>query len=431
MKSTAVGGGRLRDVGGRTRGTAHAPWPHALVLAAAMSAASCACTSPRKMSGWDGTQPGATAAAESGAAASDSKLKRPVDLPAGWNWSGQAIPTGDLATSVITLERFAPATVDVGANCEYRVRVTNISKSAPLNEVVVKDRLPGENFSFASAEPPGDRSGEQIAWTIGRLAPGESRDIVVRGKAARAGSIAGTASVSYAPQVGVETMAVLASLKLEKFAPAEIVQCDEIPLRFVLTNSGTGPANRIKIVDQLPDGWTVNGERTLTFEVAALKPGETKELKAVAKASKTGEFVDRATATTDSGVEVKAEAKTAVRVPKLELTREPSSAAPALGANAVLKINVKNTGDGPARDVVIEDTLEGADRIVMVSDGGLVTGKNAKWLLGTLAAGATRSVSITVSRATAGAVTETTKVTAFCAEAVSGTAKTEYAPATK
>jgi len=54
-----------------------------------------------------------------------------------------------------------------------------------------------------------------------------------------------------------------------------------------------------------------------------------------------------------------------------------------------------------------------------------------KWLLGTLAAGATRSVSITVNRATAGAVTQTTKVTAYCAEAVSGTSKTEYAPATK
>ncbi len=429
MKGTTVGGGRIRDVGGSTRGTATALWTHALVIAAAMSAVSCACTSPRKTYGWDGTQP--NAAAQGSTAASDSKLMRPVDLPAGWNWSGQAIPTGDPATSVIKLERFAPATIDVGSNCEYRVRVTNISRSTPLSDVVVKDVLPGENFSFASAEPPGDRSGEQIAWTIGRLGPGETRDIVVRGKAARAGSIAGTASVSYAPQVGVETMAVVSSVKLEKFAPAEVLQCDEIPLRFVVTNSGSGAANRIKIVDQLPDGWTVNGEKTLTFEIATLKPGETKELKAVAKASKTGEFVDRATVTADNGMETTAESKTAVRLPKLELTREPDSAAPALGTDAVLKITVKNTGDGQARDLVIEDTIEGADRIVLVSDGGLVTGKNVKWLLGTLAAGATRTVSITVNRAAAGAVTETTKVTAYCAEAVSGTSKTEYAPATK
>ena len=424
MKGRTAGDVGVIRVEGMTRRTVSATWAHVLVIAAAASAASCACANPRKTSGWDGTPPN-TAAQES---AAGSKLQRPVDLPADWNWSGQAIPTGDPSTSVIKLERFAPATVNVGSNCEYRVRVTNISKSVALSDIAVKDRLPGANFSFASADPPGERTGDQIAWNIGRLAPGESREVVVRGKAASVGPIGGSASVSYAPQVGVESTAVLATLKLEKFAPTEIVQCDEIPLRFVLTNSGNGAANHVKVVDQLPDGWTVNGGRTLTFEVATLKPGETKELKAVAKASKPGEFVDRATVTADNGIEVKAEAKTAVRVPKLELSREPN-AAPGAGTDAVLKINVKNTGDGPARDLVIEDTIDGADRIVLASDGGVVTGKSVKWLLGTLAPGAIRSVSITVNRAAAGAVTETTKVTAYCAEAASGTSKTEYGPA--
>jgi uncharacterized protein DUF11 len=426
MKGTTVGGsGRFSDVGGRTRGTSGVSWGHVVALVAAMAAASCACANPRPKSGWDGPPPKSAAARQSESAAASSKLKRP-DLPPGWNWSGQAIPTGDPDTSVIKLEKFAPAMVGVGAEYAYKVRVTNISDGVPLNDVTVKDRLPGEGYSFASADPPGERSGDQIAWNIGRLAPGESRDIVVRGKASKAGSMGGFASVSYAPLVGVDTMAVAAVLGLQRLAPAEVVQCDEITLRFVLANTGNGAAGHARIVEQLPDGWTVDGSRTLTIDAGTLKPGETRELKAVAKASKTGDFTGSATATADGGIEARAESRTSVRIPKLEISREPNDAARALGSETVLKITVKNTGDGPARTLVIEDAIEGADRIVMVSDGGIVTGTNVKWQLGTLDAGATRTVSVTVTRAAAGAVTETTKATAFCADPASSIAKTNF-----
>src|SRR5262249_60176701 len=118
----------------------------------------------------------------------------------------------------------------------------------------------------------------------GRLAPGESRDRGGHGKAAKAGPVGGAASCTYAPQVGVETLAVVAVLGLQRIAPAEILQCDEIPLRFVLVNNGNAAAEHTRIVEELPDGWTVDGSRSLTIDAGTIKPGETKELKASAKA---------------------------------------------------------------------------------------------------------------------------------------------------
>lgn len=254
MKGTTTGGAT-----GSTEsrnGTRRAMWPRALALAAAMSAASCACANPRKQSGWDGPPPKSAAAPQDKASSTSSKLRRP-DLPPGWNWNGQAIPTGDPETSVVKLERFAPATVGVGADYEYKVRVTNISRDVSLEDVNVRDRLPGESFTFASAEPAGERSGDQIAWKIGRLAPGESRDIVVRGKAAKPGPMGGFASVSYAPQVGVETMVVggAPDIALEVAGDAGTVKIDgSATYTITVTNNGAGAGSDLVVDCALENG---------------------------------------------------------------------------------------------------------------------------------------------------------------------------------
>lgn len=352
-------------------------------------------------------------------------LARP-DISADWNWNGQALPTGDVATSVVTIENMGPASVNANAEYDYKIRVKNIAPTAHLADVVVTDHLPASGYAFASATPPAERSGEILTWKLGHLAPGEAREIVIRGRGTTTGSLRECASVAWTPLVCVTTDVVSAALELQKFAPAEVVHCDEIPLRFVVRNPGTGEARNVKVTDQLPDGWTVNGSAALAFDVGTLKGGETRELKAVARASKVGEFVNRATASADGGLKADASAPTTVSKPKLAITKTASSDMEILTRETVFTITVKNAGDCPAKEVVLTDAMTGAERILSVSDGGTISGSAITWKLGNLAVGASRTVTVAATRSTAGSIDDTATATAYCADPVSASASTLY-----
>lgn len=352
-------------------------------------------------------------------------LQRP-NLSAEWNWNGQALPTGDPATSVVTIEKISPATVNVNQEYDYTIRVTNIAKTLDLVDVAVLDALPEEGYEFRSADPVGEISGRMLRWTLGSLPPGASREISVRGRATREGSVGKCAFVEYTPRVCVATQVVAPALELERFAPAAIVQCDDIPLRFVIRNPGSGPATNVRIADELPDGWTVAGSRTLRFDVGTLAPGESRELTAMARSARTGEFVVRARAVGDGDLDAEASAKVAVRKPELEITTVASKETPLLGTGTVFTVTVRNVGDWPARDFVLSDTVSGAEDIVAVSHGGRVAGTEVSWSLGDLEPGAKHAVSFTVKRSTEGAVVAQAAANAYCAEAVSAAARTLY-----
>src|SRR3954453_20772242 len=48
------------------------------------------------------------------------------------------VPTGDRATGNLLIEAVGPAQVPVGASYEYRVKVTNISRSLVLEDVTIR-----------------------------------------------------------------------------------------------------------------------------------------------------------------------------------------------------------------------------------------------------------------------------------------------------
>lgn len=421
----------IRTRCGRGRGAAAAP---ATLAVFALAAAGCIC--PSKPAGTKPPADAAPAVAKAAPAAEPAPAERSEphrrtalarpDLSADWNWSGQALPTGDLSTSVLTVETFSPVRVNANSEYDYRVRVTNVAETMHLSDVRVTDRLPGEGYEFVSANPGCERSGDTLSWAIPHLAPGESREFTVRGRATEVGTVKECASAEYTPHVCVETAVVAPEILLEKFAPAEVSLCDDVPLRYVVRNTGTGDATRVAVVGELPEGWTVAGRPTVRFDVGTLPQGQSRELTAVARASKTGKFVARAKATGDGDLVSEASAPVAVRQPKIEITTDVGAGTQFLGRDSTFRVTVKNTGDWPARDFVLKDTFGGAEKIVAASDGGQVSGSVVAWNLGTLAPGASRTVTVTANRATEGPVTATAAASAFCAEPVSAAAKTTY-----
>ncbi len=341
-------------------------------------------------------------------------------------WSWLAYPTGDPRTSALGVEKGVPREVRVGQPFEYQIVVTNLTRNS-LSEVVVQDDL-GDNFEFESSTPsPSSTNGGSLRWALGDMGPGESKLIKVNATATDVGQIASCVTATYNSALCATIPVVQPELKIVKSGPAEALRCDEITYMFEVTNSGTGALSNVSVSDTLPEGMTSNGRREVTFNIdGGLAPGETKKYSMRVNAERTGRFTNRATAS-GGGLEANSnEVTTVVRAPKLEIDKTGPERRFVSGAatNITYEIKVTNSGDGVARDTVVRDSVAAGSRFVSASDGGALQGGQVVWRLGNMAAGASKTVSVTVAAERPGELCNTATASAYCADNVTDQACT-------
>ena len=142
--------------------------------------------------------------------------------------------------------------------------------------------------------------------------------------------------------------------------------------------------------------------------------------------STTGTFTNNVKATADGGLSAESSTQTAVRQPVLAITKTSSIKENILGRNTTFTITVENKGDYPANDLVVTDRISGAENVVAISDAGSLSGSTITWNLGSLAPGASRTVTTTVNRSTEGSINNTATANAYCAEAVTADSSVNY-----
>ena len=336
-----------------------------------------------------------------------------------------ALPTYDKNSSVVLVEKSAPAKVIVGKEFAYQLRVVNLTR-AKLEEVSVTQMLPGK-FKFARAEPKAEPKAGKLTWDLGTLGPKQAQAIAVHGTATDVGKLTPCVTVTYRnPPVCLTFQAVKPELKLVKTAPKEVLVCETIPVRLVVSNEGTGHACNVKVRDALPAGLTtVDGKSALMFNAGTLGPGQSRAFSAELKAAKTGTYVNRATASGDGGLTTQASSTTVVRQPVLVLTKTGPKMR-FVGRPATYEIAVKNKGDTTARSTVLTDTLPTGATFVSASDGGRHARGTVIWSLGDLPVNGTKKVSVTVRADATGTLRNLVSAKAVCAQA-SASATTEVA----
>jgi uncharacterized repeat protein (TIGR01451 family) len=353
-----------------------------------------------------------------------------------------AYPTGDRRTSVLLLEATGPGQVRVGQQYNYTVRVTNLTDT-PLHDVQIRNlgAMPESATSGMAGTPsPADRArqagynendtgtsaaagattrptearrtemrhdGEQPLWTIGTLAPRQSQQRQFNEVADEVGTIRNCLAVSYEPTLCVAVQVVKPELQITKTAPTDVLICQEIPVTYHVTNTGTGVAQNVVVQDTLPEGLqTADGARSVTQSVGDLRGGESKDVAARLRATKTGQFTSRAVAKSGATEARSREAGTTVREPVLAVSVEAPEAT-YVGQAVNYRINIRNTGDAPAQNTVLHLATTGGDRI-------------ADRNVGTIEAGAARSVAVTSGTGqAAGQVTLTATAEATCARPAS------------
>jgi uncharacterized repeat protein (TIGR01451 family) len=338
--------------------------------------------------------------------------------------SSAAFPTGDRRTSALLVEKTVPAQVLVGQPFDLVYRVSNLT-DLTLDDVTLTCEA-SKNFLPENASPEPDRMGDNEAtWNLGQLAPKQSKEIRIRGTAAEEGIITGCCTASFKPVICETIRVVKPAIQLEKTMPAQVVQCDPIPVKLVVKNTGSSQLSSVRVTDSLPAGLTTDaGQSSASFDAGTLAPGQTKEFAFVAKASRTGKFENPAKATSAEGVEASAKASVTVVKPALTVacTTPPEKEMEGVkftqffGRPFDVCWEVKNTGNAASANTVLDVPVPAGLTFRSATEGGAVAGGNVSWNLGSLAAGASKKVCATFVGATAGNYTFNASTKGVCAD---------------
>jgi uncharacterized repeat protein (TIGR01451 family) len=335
-----------------------------------------------------------------------------------------AFPTGDPKTSALLVHQVMPNEVQKGADFDFSYHVTNLT-SAELQNVMVMMNS-SSNLEIADSQPSGIDGEGGMTWTLGDFGPGQTKVISLNGSAQEVGMASDCITVSYNNFLCATVRVVEPALALTKTATETALKCDEVILRYTVTNSGSGAASNVVIKDTLPNGLAMtNGTKAVNIPVGTLAAGESKAYEVRAMASSTGEFESAAMAMADGGLEAQTDATTTmIMAPELAVGVECSDSQ-FLGRNFTYNYSVENTGDGVANSSTASASIPAGTTVVRASNGGRVVGNNVVWDLGAMNAGASMDFSMTVSGSAEGRYTSTITANASCADSVSDSCTTE------
>lgn len=303
----------------------------------------------------------------------------------------------------VKLSKQLPKEVTLGETFEYRLTV---DARECVGNVVVTDRVPA-GATFVRSEPAAEVSGDVLTWRLNDMDAGQNGVIRVWLKAEKEGTLASCATISANPRVCASTIVGKPTLTIAKSGPETAVLGSMITYNVVVANTGSAVARDVVLTDPVPEGLTGD---PVTVNIGDLAPNQSKTVSVNFKANQRGRFCNVATAKSSNAGEVKAEACTVVQQPGVKITKEGTKEQ-FLGRNATYDIVVSNTGDTPLTGVVVSDVTP-AQTTIVDAGGGTVDGHNITWVVGDLAAGASKSFKVVLTSMVAGNLCDTASVMA-------------------
>ncbi len=190
------------------------------------------------------------------------------------------------------------------------------------------------------------------------------------------------------------------SVTIEKIAPREIQVNQPADFQLIVKNVGRSTASDVRVFDEIPVGTEliqatpqpnqVSGDK-VDWSLGTLNPGQEKRIQLQLKPTQPGEIGSVAHVT------FSAQASMRTRVTKPVLSVQHKSEPKVLiGDTVVLDIVVKNEGDGPAANVMIQEDLP---EQLEFTDGF----RELEYTVGTLAPGQSKDVRLALKAAKIGA----------------------------
>lgn len=203
---------------------------------------------------------------------------------------------------------------------------------------------------------------------------------------------------------------------------------NEVIFTVTINNSGPSDATNVTVTDQLPSGYTYVGfdsnrgaynNVTGVWNIVSLASGASATLNITATVNATGEYVNSAQVTTsnqsdpdstpgndepneddqDEVTTTPTAAPTPTPIPEsadLSLVKSVDNPSPTIEEEIVFTITVSNAGPNDATNVTVTDQLPSGYTYVSHSGDGSLDLVNQIWTIGTLSAGSTATLNVTV-----------------------------------
>jgi len=325
---------------------------------------------------------------------------------------------------IVQLDKIMPNEVGLNRAFNYTIKLTNLTETN-LTDIVITEHLP-DNFKYTNANPSARQVDKKLIWDIPTLGPKGRQQFTVSGMATYTEPLKHSTTVITPVIPAVAVIEVIQpELKLAKTAPAEVLLCDLIPVRFVVRNSGTGSIQNVKITENLPAGLrTTDGKGQLVFDAGTLGAGQSRQFTTELRATQTGTYISSAVASSTSGLRVEsATTTTSVGMPVLTISKTGPDRL-YIGRPAAYEITIRNNSDVSAKTTILEDTIPSGVTGVEATAGAKLSGSKLVWEFGTLEPNSSKNVRVNYTPIKAGTLVNTATATAYCAEAATSTMRT-------
>jgi len=325
---------------------------------------------------------------------------------------------------IVQLDKVMPNEVGLNRSFNYTIKITNLTETT-LTDIVITEHLP-DNFKYMSANPSARQEEKRLIWDIPTLGPKARQQYTVSGMATYTAPLKHSTTV-ITPVIPATAIieVIQPELKLSKTAPAEVLLCDLIPIRYVVSNSGTGSIQNVRITENLPAGLrTTDGKGQLVFDAGTLGAGQSRQFTTELRATQTGTFASSAVASSSTGLRIESESTTtSVGMPVLAITKTGPDRL-YIGRPAAYEITIRNNSDVSAKNTMLEDTIPSGVTGVEATAGAKLSGSKLVWEFGTLEPNGSKNVRVNYIPTQAGTLVNTATAMAYCAEAVTSTMRT-------
>ncbi|GAB1418020.1 hypothetical protein MASR2M12_07850 [Bacteroidales bacterium] len=333
-----------------------------------------------------------------------------------------------LSADVMITKTASSNTPQMGSNITFTLTAKNNGPDEATN-VVVNDALPS-GYTFVSATPS---TGTWSApnWNIGTLAKNATATLDIVATVKTTGTYQNTATISateYDPTPGNNSSSVtpvpvpVADLSVTKTASnmAPIVGTN---VTFTITAKNNGPVNAtgVKVNDVLPSGYTfVNATPSVgtwsapNWTIGNLADGASATLTIVATVKSSGNYENTAAISgnqTDPTPGNNSSTSTPVPVAAADLsvTKVANNNAPVVGSQVTFTITAKNNGPSNATGVKVNDVLPSGYTFVSATPS-VGTWSAPNWTIGSLANGATATMTVKATVNASGDYTNTAAI---------------------
>lgn len=295
----------------------------------------------------------------------------------------------NLTSPAIQLETFGPQSIGIHKKSQFKIVARNSSDvDAERVSVAISMptwvRLDAINATHGRKESGEDQKSSRVLWTLDRLAARATQTITVDVIPTKAERFDLQVELIQQPRNGLAQVEVTEPrLEMKIAGPSEVQYGETAIYQVTVRNPGTGRAEGVSVM--LPEA--LGGERATLGDIG---PNEEKNFRVELLARTAGALDLATTATAGGNLQTSAAKQILVRRASLA-TAIKGPPVKYSGTVGVYDIEIRNTGDATARDVVAAlalpngvKYLEGIEAVDNVESG-------LRWNLGTLDSGDVRT----------------------------------------